>query len=297
MVARLQKFIAIALAVSVIAWAAAFVAIGRPLCASVGALLILTGYALLLGAEFVILYFVQQADVAPRPAPDQLLSAWWNEVVIAPRVFLWRQPFRSNVEPDSLPDRPDGRRGVLLVHGLVCNRGLWNPWMRALRARRVPFLAINLEPIFGSIDAYADHIEAAVARIEIATGLPVVLVGHSMGGVAIRAWFARSKAAARVHRVITIGSPHRGTWLARYGHTVNGREMRLQSPWLTKLAAAEPAGHFAQFTCFFGHCDNIVFPAASGTLPGATNVHVPATAHVQMAFEPQVFDETCRWLL
>ncbi len=202
MLARLQKLITIALVVSAIAWAACFVALGRPLWAWAGALLILLGYALFLGAEFVILYFVQKGDVAPRPTIRQLLSAWWNEVLTAPRVFLWRQPFRSNVEPDNLPPRPDGRRGVLLVHGFVCNRGLWNPWMHELRARNVPFSAINLEPVFGSIDHYADVVEAAVARVEAATGLPVVLVGHSMGGIAIRAWRARFDTGAEITRLL-----------------------------------------------------------------------------------------------
>lgn len=296
MLARLQKFIAIALFLSAMVWAACFIAAGRPILAWLGAMLILLGYALFLGAEFVLLYFVQNGDVAPRPTVRQLVSAWWREVITAPRVFLWRQPFRSHVEPDDLPPRPDGRRGVLLVHGFVCNRGLWNPWMRQLRARKIPFSAINLEPVFGSIDHYADIIEAAVARVEAATGMPVVLVGHSMGGIAIRAWCARFDADARLHRVITIGSPHQGTWLARFGHTVNGREMRLENPWLVRLASGETAEQRGRFTCFFGHCDNIVFPAASGMLPGAHNIHVPGTAHVHMAFRPQVFDEVCRWL-
>lgn len=296
MLARLQKFIAISLVFCAVAWATCFVAFGHPLWAGLGASLILLGYALFLGAEFVLLHFVQKGDVAPRPSASQLVRAWFNEAITAPRVFLWRQPFRSNVEPDHLPERPDGRRGVLLVHGFVCNRGLWNPWMRELRARGIPFVAINLEPVFGSIDRYAERIDAAVARIESATGMPAVLVGHSMGGVAIRAWLARFDAHARVHRAITIGSPHQGTWLARFGHTINGREMRLENPWLAKLATGETAKHYERFSCFFGHCDNIVFPAASGMLPGAQNIHLPGTAHVHMAFHPQVFDEVCRWL-
>ena len=296
MLARLQKFFTFLLIVSASAWAGGFVAMGYPIGAWVGALLIVFGYALFLGVEFVMLHFVQQADVAPRPSAGQLLSAWIGEVITAPRVFLWRQPFRSNVEPDHLPDRGGSRPGVVLVHGFVCNRGLWNPWMREFRARRVPFVAVNLEPVFGSIDCYAQLIEAAVARVEAVTGMPVVLVGHSMGGVAIRAWLARFDADSRVRRVITIGSPHHGTWLARYGQTINGRQMRLGNPWLSKLAAREPTQRHACFTCFFGHCDNIVFPAASGTLAGAVNVHVPGTAHVHMVFRSVVFDEVCRWL-
>ena len=304
MVARMQKVLAMMLLASAFGWTAYFLSMQHPLLAGLGATTILLGYALVLAAEFVILHFVQTDDAAPRPTVAQLFVAWWLEATTAPRVFLWRQPFRSRVEPDHLPPSPtlQGRRGVVLVHGFFCNRGLWNPWMRALRARGVPFAAVDLEPVLGSIDRYADLIDAAVARVEAVTGRPVVLVGHSMGGLAIRTWMAHLPAGGRVHRVITIGTPHHGTWLARHGHTTNGRQMRQASPWLAALAATEAAAHNeaapvqARFTCFFGHCDNIVFPAASATLAGARNVHLPGTPHVHMAFHPEVFDEALRWL-
>lgn len=296
MLARLQKLITFLLLTVALIWAGYFVRIGQPLVAGVGALLIVLGYAGLLGIEFVLLYFVHGRESPLRPAGVQLLQAWWGEVVCAPKVFLWRQPFRSNVESDNLQPGPQRQRGVVLVHGLVCNRGFWSPWMRELRARQVPFIAVDLEPVFGSIDHYPRIIEAAVARLEAATAMPVVLVGHSMGGLAIRAWLARFDGDARMHRVITIGSPHQGTWLAKFSPATNARQMRLRSPWLSQLAQQESADRRARFTCFFGHCDNIVIPAACATLPDAQNVHVPATAHVQMAFRTQVFDEVCRWL-
>jgi len=296
MLARLQRSLVLVLLVAAVAWALILTGLGYPGWGGAAALLVLLGYALFLGFEFGLLYAVQEPGPAPRARAAELLRAWWGEVVTAPRVFFWRQPFRSRAEPDHVPSQPTGQRGVVLVHGFVCNRGLWNPWMRELRVRNVPFIAVDLEPLFGSIDHYPEIINAAVARLEAATGGPVVLVGHSMGGLAIRAWLRQFDADARVHRVITIGSPHQGTWLARYGHTVNGREMRQRGPWLTALAAAEPAQRARRFTCFYGHCDNIVFPATSGTLPGAENLHVPVTAHVHMAFQPVVFNEVWRWL-
>ena len=183
---------------------------------------------------------------------------------------------------------------MVLVHGFFCNRGLWNPWMTRLRTRGIPFVAVTLEPAFGSIERYAESIEAAVARIESATGLAPVLVAHSMGGLAIRAWLAGGGRPGRVHRVVTIATPHRGTWLARHALTRNGHEMQLESPWLDALARAEPEGAYRAFTCFWGHCDNIVFPTRSATLAGADNRHLPLTPHVQMVEHPAVFAEVLR---
>ena len=74
------------------------------------------------------------------------------------------------------PAAARGRRGPLLVHGFVCNRGLWNPWLERLHARGIPFVAVDLEPVFGSIDDYVRILENAVQRLERCTGLAPVIV-------------------------------------------------------------------------------------------------------------------------
>lgn len=295
MLARLQQVTTLGLVAAAAAWAAYFVHIGRPGWAAGGALLILFGYALFLAIEFVLLWFVNRRDAAPRASVLQLIVAWWGEVLTAPQVFCWRQPFRANAEPDFLPPSP-GRRGIVFVHGFVCNRALWNPLMKKLRARAVPFAAVNLEPVFGSIDRYADIVDEAVRRVEAATGQSPVIVAHSMGGLAARAWLDAHRGDDRVHRVITIGSPHRGTFLGRFGQTLNTRQMRIDSDWQRALASREPPERFRRFTCFYGHCDNIVFPASTATLPGADNRHVAGVAHVHMAHQDEVFNEVLRWV-
>ena len=289
MLARLQRFITLGLLFAAVLWAAWFMHIGRPGWAAFGVLLIVFGYAVFLALEFVFLYFVHGDDPSPRATVPQLLHAWIGEVLTAPQVFCWRQPFRSNRVPDHVPDK-SRHRGVVLVHGFVCNRGFWNPWMERLVQRGTPFIAVNLEPVFGSISHYADIVEAAVARLESATGQAPVLVGHSMGGLAIRAWAAAHGGESRAHRIITIGSPHRGTWLGRFSTTTNGHEMRLASPWQAALGARESKTFAHRFTCFYGHCDNIVFPASTATLPGADNRHVPGVAHVDLVNQPVVYE-------
>jgi triacylglycerol lipase len=295
MLARLQRFITLGLIAAATAWAAWFVHVDAPAWAIGGVLLILFGYVLFLALEFVLLRFVNRGDPAPPASIGQLFGAWWGEVLTAPRVFCWRQPFFVNAVPDFL-EAERGRRGVVFVHGFFCNRALWNPMMRRLRALGVPFVAVNLEPVLGSIDHYADIVEAAVRRIEAATSQAPVIVAHSMGGLAVRAWLDAHQGDERVHRVITIGSPHRGTFLGHFAHSHNTRQMALNSPWQQQLAAREKAARFARFTCFYGHCDNIVFPASSATLPGADNRHMAGCAHVQMAHQDEVFNEVLRWV-
>lgn len=296
MLARLQQAITLGAIALALAWAWWATHAGHETWAVIGVLLVLCGHALVLGVEFLLLNRAHGIDPTPRATPAQLAAAWWGEVWAAPAVFCWRQPFRSHLQPDWLPARSKGRRGVLFIHGFVCNRGLWNPWLLRLRSADVPFVALNLEPVFGSIDDYMAQIEQAVAQLEVATGLPPVVVAHSMGGLALRRWWAERGDDSRVHHAITIGTPHHGTWLARFATTRNSRQMQQVSRWLQTLAAREPAARARQFTCFFSHCDNIVFPASTATLAGADNRHLSGVAHVHMADRPEPWAELQRWL-
>ena len=86
-----------------------------------------------------------------------------GESLTAHEVFGWRQPFRARRARHAARCAQRGRRGVVLVHGFVCNRGFWNPWMPRLRAAGVPFVAVNLEPVFGSTRRLRRIIDDAVA--------------------------------------------------------------------------------------------------------------------------------------
>ena len=262
-----------------------------------GLALALAPHAPVLALEFWLLAWLGRDARAPRATAGQLLRAWAAEVLISLRVFGWRQPFAAGREPD-VPGRP-GHTAVLLIHGYVCNRGLWAPWLRRLRQAGVPCQALSMQPVFGRIETWRPQIEAAVAALQAQTGRPPLLVGHSMGGLAIRAWLAAqpdaAAADARVAGVVTIGTPHQGTWLARWGLSANARQMRPGSPWLTALAAAETPARRQRFTCFYSHADNVVFPATTATLDGADNRHLPGAAHLQLVFEAPVLAEVlCR---
>ena len=234
-----------------------------------------------------------------------------QEVVIAVKVFVWRQPWRWAVWPDRLltqPIQPQpalsvqaaevprpgvqtgvNPRGVLLVHGFMCNRGLWNGWHADLAARQHPVVAVNLEPFRGDIENYVPVIEQAVAALTRETGRPPLVVAHSMGGLAVRAWLrATPGAQARVAHVVTLGTPHQGTWLARWGVAANARQMQRVSPWLQALGRDEPSDIGCLFTCWHSCADNIVFPVGTAVLPGSTERYLPHVGHVALVDHPQV---------
>ena len=185
MLARLQQALTLGLLALALGWAGWFGRSGEWVWAVGGALLILFGYAGVLAAEFVMLAFAHGDDPAPRASALQLARAWWGEVRSAPAVFCWRQPFRSHAEPDHLPATSHGRLGVVFVHGFVCNRGFWNPWMTRLRRAGVPFVAVNLEPVFGSIDDYAPLVGTAIERVRQTTGRAPLVVAHCQAAHAV----------------------------------------------------------------------------------------------------------------
>jgi triacylglycerol lipase len=243
---------------------------------------------LLLGIQCIWAAQLNRQETVVKPAGlGQWLGAWLSEWHVAAKVFTWWQPFRHLAITDNLKPT-QGKRGIVLVHGFFCNRALWTDWMNLLHAQQRAFVSVDLEPAYGSISEYADTVEAAVLQVEQATGLPPVLVGHSMGGLAIRAWAAKYVGVNgdmnRIHRIFTLGTPHHGTAIAVASHGENGSQMRLGSAWLADNASRLPHNFAKHCTCYFSHCDNIVFPASTATLAGADNQHIAGYAHVQLVF-------------
>lgn len=292
MIARLLRLALALLLLAMLALALGGLAAGRPLVGLVAALALPLGLLLLglgaYGLEMLLAAAVHGDDPWPRPRAIDRLRAVLGELGLALPTFLWHQAFRAAAWPDR--HGLAGQRGVVLVHGHVCNRGFWNRWLARLAAEGRPVLAVTLEPPLAGVEAGVPCLEAAVARLEAATGRPPLLVAHSMGGLVWRAWrVAAPGNAARLAGVMTIGTPHHGTWLARLGLSRNARDMRPGSDWLQALAAAEarlPEPPGARCCCVLGTADNVVFPPASAVLAGAETLHLPATAHIALVHHP-----------
>jgi pimeloyl-ACP methyl ester carboxylesterase len=177
---------------------------------------------------------------------------------------------------------------VLLLHGYGCNSGYWVHLTPLLDAARISHATVDLEPVAGDIDGYVPLVERAVRDLCAAAGAQkVAIVAHSMGGLVARAWM-RAHGTGRVARVITLGTPHHGTALARFGMGENAFQMRPGSAWLRALAASEDGAARALVVSLYTHHDNIVAPRESSRLEGARNLEFGGVGHVALGGNPRV---------
>jgi triacylglycerol lipase len=221
------------------------------------------------------------------------LSALGKEIWTRSLSFTFVQPFENWImAPDPEP-APGAGLPVLLVHGYVCNRGIWHPMRRMLRERVPnPIFTISLEPPFARIDDYLPQLAARVDEICAASGSgKIALVAHSMGGLVARAYLARVSGAERVSRLVTIASPHHGTEMAPLGLGRNMRQMYRGNPWLVKLAEDEKRrGADVPVTCIYSEDDDLVCPAASCRLDCAHNIALHGVGHLSLLYSAHVAD-------
>lgn len=204
-------------------------------------------------------------------------------------LFSVVQPFeRLFVTPDRLAPPADGGLPVLLVHGYQCNRGFWY-WQRhaLLRAGRT-VATVSLAPVFASIESYGGQLHRRIEEVCAATGCArVILVGHSMGGLAARAYL-RAHGNGRVAKLVTLATPHFGTRLAMLGLGTDAGQMVPGNDWLTALNDQEDEALPEATVAAWSPYDNFVMPQDNALLPIRDNRNLGPIGHLAMAFAPAV---------
>jgi len=224
-------------------------------------------------------------------APGAALRMFWEEFSTSMLMTSWHMP-RARAYTRIHPG--GAAPPVLLVHGYGCNSGYWDHLTPLLVAARISHATLDLEPLTGDIDGYAARIEEAAQQLCAQAGArQLVVVAHSMGGLAARAWM-RTHGAQQVARLVTLGTPHHGTCLAAFGLGINAGQMRRmgvagpECAWLAALAAGEAPEVRARIVSIYSHHDNIIAPQTSSELPGARNLALGGVGHVALGRNPRV---------
>ena len=198
------------------------------------------------------------------------------------RASVWQLPWASTAQVAMPAAGATMRTPVLLVHGYLCNHRVWDAMAHQLHNAGHPVMQIDLEPVFAPIDSYAPQVDQALSELCRQTGAAkVALIGHSMGGVVIRAWM-RAFGTARVDRVITLGTPHAGTQIARRTRTPNGQQMVWRSAWLQELEKSESPQTRALMRIALTPQDHIVYPQREQVLPGVPVTVFDGLGHLEL---------------
>ncbi|MFJ7000759.1 esterase/lipase family protein [Streptomyces albidoflavus] len=188
---------------------------------------------------------------------------------------------------------------VVLLHGFADNRSVFVLLRRALlrdadgTARRRTVVSLNYSPLTCDIRAAAELLGRHVEEVRRRTGADRVdVVGHSLGGLIARYHVQRLGGDAAVRTLVTLGTPHSGTRVARPAdaHPIV-RQMRPGSPVIEELGRPAP-GCRTRFVAVRSDLDQIMVPTSAARLDHpdlcVENVLVTGIGHLALPVHPTV---------
>ncbi len=185
----------------------------------------------------------------------------------------------SNVEAAGTP--------ILLVHGIVSNRSIFTLLRRGLTRRGFSnVFAINYLTVANDVRAAAAGLSVEVERVVEETGFERIhIIGHSLGGLIARYYVTRLGGDARVHTLITLGTPHEGSHAAYAVPTTLMRQMRPGSHLMRELDRPV-RGCRTRFISYWSDNDWAVQPQSNAALRhrdlGARNIKLHGAGHLSL---------------
>ncbi|AGW14592.1 esterase/lipase family protein [Megalodesulfovibrio gigas] len=195
------------------------------------------------------------------------------------------------------------RPPVLFVHGLYHNASAWLLFRRWLardgftRTKALHYWSFGTD-YFTILEKLARAVDALRAAHP---GEPVVLVGHSLGGLLIRGYLSSPHCmdgeTCKVAAAVTLGAPHGGSRLAALGIGRLARSLLYHGPLIRVLEARDqpPACPVLALTT---PLDNFVLPADGSdiALPGWTLEAGAPVCHVGMIHHEPTARRTAQFL-
>jgi pimeloyl-ACP methyl ester carboxylesterase len=201
----------------------------------------------------------------------------------------------------------EGKPAVLL-HGLWMRPLVMAPLARRLRRHGFIPHRFGYRSRHGTLAEHAAALDAWLGE-RFTPGAPLAFVGHSLGGVVLRALAARHPQWFEGGRVVMLGSPNRGSaggefimqwregrwWLGQAGRELAGEAPdRLPVPPCAVGIIAGTRGRWCTRWLLEGPNDGLV-RVAETCLPGAEVVTLPS-GHMGLMVRPGVGEATAHFL-
>jgi pimeloyl-ACP methyl ester carboxylesterase len=227
----------------------------------------------------------------PIPPPPSRGTAWYflREAGFIVRLGWW---WIAGFGKDGWWD--GHRRAVVCVHGFSQNGTNFLGIRRALQALGHPTRSTSLgrpfQPLPIFVPPLSDGLREAIARSP--DGIDVI--AHSMGGIILRmALVAEPQLRRHIRRVITLGTPHRGT-AGAHGPLALGPESRalmLDAADLLALPDLELLVPDATITTISAGQDHVVYPPENTHLAKSDRVDLRDVGHAGLLVAPESIAE------
>jgi triacylglycerol lipase len=185
---------------------------------------------------------------------------------------------------------------ILLTHGLVDNRSIFTVLRRHLRRRGFGRIwTLNYRIWTTDLRGAAQQLAEAVESICDQTGYERIhVIGHSMGGLVARYYIQRMGGDARVHTLVTLGTPHSGTRPARLWPVRVCQQLAPGSDLVNELNEPTP-GCRTRFLSFWSDIDAVMSPKQTARLDhpdlNVRNVLVRGVGHMSMPIDRRIVRE------
>ena len=238
----------------------------------------------------------------PRVASGVALEAGWvtAHLMMYPLGLLAEPVARSRRRRHDLAGLNPQQRGlvhyavdaaatpILFVHGIIDNHSIFALLERALRRRGFSDLSwFDYGLLTSDVRRAAGDIAEAVERLTTDSGYERIhVIGHSLGGLIARYYVQRMRGHERVRTLITLGTPHQGTELARAAQVLPlVRQLRPNSDLIRDLA--EPAPECTtRFLAFYSDLDQLILPSRNARIEHpdliVRNVAVRGVGHLSL---------------
>lgn len=171
------------------------------------------------------------------------------------------------------------RPPLVLVHGFACNAAVWRPLLRRADWSGRTLVAVSFEPTYRRFALQLEALDQVVLGLLAQTGATrVSLVGHSMGGLLIRAYAELHP--QRIAALVSVAAPHHGTW---FGNLVFGAENGpppAHSKWLLAFNARTGEKLLPPALNLWTAEDNIVIPARGSRLAHTPEIKLDGLGHM-----------------
>ncbi|SOB58375.1 PGAP1 family protein [Pseudodesulfovibrio profundus] len=180
---------------------------------------------------------------------------------------------------------------ILLVHGLFHNSSAWLVMKQRLRKAGYENLhTYQYNSFTGEFPQAVDGLQRKLdSLLQQSPSRKVILVGHSLGGLVIRAAVGNPRFWGKIAGMVALGTPHGGSDLARFGGNRMARGL-IPGREIMTMADGAPQPDCPKLA-IFNPVDDFVFPLHTLLPPEGWSKKVCSPmGHVWMLYSKEIAD-------